>query len=254
MKELQLTVLSNQLIAKNIYEMQFALPNDLCIKSGQFLSITTGSKQHLLRRPFAIASIEKDVFSICYQLKGSGTQSLQEVKVGETLNAVLPLGNYFLVDNGYKKVAVIGGGVGIFPLLAFAKEYEKNLQIHSYIGFRSADYRCKVDDFQACTKTTFTTDDGSFGVKGNVIEAFLKDFEKENFDAVYACGPTSMLRALKESFKANSIKIPCFVSLEERMGCGIGACLVCVCKGENADTNFRVCKDGPVFKMDKVVL
>ena len=255
MQELQLKVLSNVEIAKNLFEMQFILPVDIQLKSGQFIHIATGSKQHLLRRPIAIADIDDDSFSICYQVKGSGTQSLMTVKAGEELQAVLPLGNYFAVESSYKKVAVLGGGVGLFPLLAFAKEHAKALEIYSYMGFRNIATVCKVQEFERYAKVAkFATDDGSFSEKGNVVDLFVKDMESQQFDAIYACGPLPMLRALKQVYTDKQLKIPCFVSLEERMGCGIGACLVCVCQSANKDKNFRVCKDGPIFKIDEVIL
>lgn len=255
MKEIKLKVLSNKAIASNVYEMEFAVPENIILKSGQFINLSTGNRQHLLRRPFAIAAFTKDSFSICYQIKGSGTESLKHIQKGSQLSALLPLGNYFLVKENFYKIAVVGGGIGIFPLLALLKEYKKTKEIHSYIGFRSASYVCKVDDFQQDSKKAiFVTDDGSFAKKGNVVDAFISDIEKEKFDVVYACGPIAMLVALKEKFKQNNYNIPCFISLEERMGCGIGACLVCVCKNEAQNKNFRVCKDGPIFELHEVNL
>ena len=255
MKELQLKVISNRGIAKNIYEMEFELPQGLLLKSGQFINISTGSSQHLLRRPIAIAGFSQDKFSICYQIKGSGTQSLQRVQAGEKLSSVLPLGNFFKVEKNFKRVAILGGGVGIFPLVALLKEYHKSLEFYSYIGFRNAAYVCKEKEFQALSKKViFTTDDGSFAKQGNIVDAFVSDLLEQKFDAIYACGPLPMLRALKDKVKECNINLPCYVSLEERMGCGIGACLVCVCKKANVDKNVRVCKDGPIFEIHEVEL
>lgn len=255
MKELQLKVVSNQQIANEIYEMQFERPKNLTFKSGQFINLSTKNSQHLLRRPFAIADFNDKNFSICYQIKGSGTQSLTKIEAGENISALLPLGNFFEVKKEYKKIAIVGGGVGVFPLLACLREYGKTNQIHSYIGFRAKPYICKVEEFkELSTKAQFVTDDGSFVAKGNVVDIFMKDCQKEKFDAIFACGPTPMLKALKEQYIKAGLNMPCFVSLEERMGCGVGACLVCVCKSANADKNFRVCKDGPIFEITEVNL
>lgn len=121
------------------------------------------------------------------------------------------------------------------------------------MGFRSKSCACLLNEFEKSKTLTVTTDDGSAGVKGNAVEAFLADFGNKKPDAIIACGPPVMLSVLKKKLAENNISIPCYVSLEERMGCGIGACLVCVCKTSNGG-NARVCKDGPVFDINKIEL
>ena len=139
---------------------------------------------------------------------------------------------------------------GVFPLIAALRE-NHDKDFYSYIGFRNETAVCLLDEFKACKKLIVTTDDGSYGEKGNAVQAFLKDNPK--VDAIISCGPPVMLKALKRELAERGIKTPCFVSLEERMGCGIGACLVCVCKTADGG-NARVCKDGPVFNINKIEL
>jgi dihydroorotate dehydrogenase electron transfer subunit len=134
MKDLVATVVENGEIAKNIYMITLALPESAgIIHGGQFVNLSTGDGSHLLRRPLGVCKVEGDNISVCYQLKGSGTHKLAEAKTGDKLTVLLPLGNYFDVK-GYKDVVVIGGGVGIFPLIATIRENSQNVNFHSYIG------------------------------------------------------------------------------------------------------------------------
>jgi dihydroorotate dehydrogenase electron transfer subunit len=253
MKDLVATVVENGEIAKNIYMITLALPESAgTIHGGQFVNLSTGDGSHLLRRPLGVCKVEGDNISVCYQLKGSGTHKLAEAKKGDKLTVLLPLGNYFDVK-GYKDVVVIGGGVGIFPLIATIRENSQNVNFHSYIGFRNKDAVCLVDELEKSKSLVIVSDDGSYGKKGNAVSAYLNDIENVKADAIIACGPPIMLKVLKGELENRGIKTPCFVSLEERMGCGMGACLVCVCKKTNGE-NARVCKDGPVFNISEVVL
>ncbi|MDE7306018.1 MAG: dihydroorotate dehydrogenase electron transfer subunit, partial [Clostridia bacterium] len=162
------------------------------------------------------------------------------------------LGNGFNLD-GYKKIAVIGGGVGIFPLIATIRENLNDKEFYSFMGFRNKAAVCLLDELEKSKSLIVTTDDGSYGEKGNVVEAYLKRSDEIKADAIIACGPPVMLKVLKQQLEESGSKIPCFVSLEERMGCGVGACLVCVCKKSDGE-NARVCKDGPVFNINEVNL
>lgn len=253
MKELKAIIKENEPIAENIYKLTVELSEDAGkIGGGQFLNISTGDNSRLLKRPLGIVEHNGRLITVCYQVKGEGTQNLSHLKTGESLNVLLPLGNGFKLEK-YKNVAVIGGGVGIFPLIATIKEYEKDINFYSYIGFRNKSAVCLLDSFKTCKKLTVTSDDGSYGIKGNAVSAFLQDYKNIKADAIIACGPPVMLKALKNALSEHKITLPCFVSLEERMGCGIGACLVCVCKKSDGG-NARVCKDGPVFNINEVEL
>jgi dihydroorotate dehydrogenase electron transfer subunit len=253
MKDLIASVVKNTEIAKNIYMITLALPEGVgAIHGGQFVNLSTGDGAHLLRRPLGVCKVEGANISVCYQVKGGGTKKLSEAKEGDKLSVLLPLGNWFNLD-GYKNVVVIGGGVGIFPLIATIRENCQKVNFHSYIGFRNKDAVCLLDELEKGKTLKVTSDDGSFGEKGNAVSAYMNDIDSVKADAIIACGPPIMLKVLKGELEKRGINTPCFVSLEERMGCGMGACLVCVCKKTNGE-NARVCKDGPVFNISEVVL
>ena len=253
MKELTCTVKYNACIARGIYAMTVALPEEVAVRCGQFLNISTGNPANLLKRPFGIMRVNGKNVTFCYQVKGEGTRLLSEAKGGERLKVTLPLGNGFVIPEGAKRIAVVGGGVGIFPLLSVIEQIADR-EYYSYIGFRSAEYACLTAEFGAASKSlTVVTDDGSLGAKSNAVSAFLAEYGRVKPDLIIACGPPVMLKALKTQLNERGITTPCLVSLEERMGCGIGACLVCVCKKSDG-TNARVCKDGPVFDIDEVEL
>lgn len=253
MKDCLCTVKENKKIAENVYMTTVLLAEDCGeVHGGQFLNISTGDKSRLLRRPFGILKKDGKLVSFCYQVKGEGTAALSAAKCGDELKALLPLGNWFDLDES-KNIAVIGGGVGIFPLIAAVRENRVGKNFYAYIGFRNKDAACLTDEFGCCRTVEIVTDDGSLGKKGNAVSAFLGDEARPAVDTIIACGPPVMLRALKNALKERGISTPCFVSLEERMGCGLGACLVCVCKKSDGH-NARVCRDGPVFPIDEVEL
>lgn len=253
MKDISATVKSNIRIAENIYMMTLALPESAGqIRGGQFVNLATGDNSHLLRRPLGVMKVEGGDISVCYQLKGEGTRTLARAEAGQKLKVLLPLGNGFNLE-GKKNIAVIGGGVGIFPLIATIREHCADKNFYSYIGFRNKEAICLLDELEKSKSLTVVTDDGSYGAKGNAVEAYLKDADKLNTDLIIACGPPIMLKVLKQKLKECGNTVPCLVSLEERMGCGVGACLVCVCKKQDG-SNARVCKDGPVFDINEVQL
>ena len=251
MRDYQAKVVENKQIATGICSITFDLGEEATIRAGQFGDILVGGT-HLLRRPIAVCKVEGNLVTFCYQVKGEGTQKLQNVEAGTTLSVLLPLGNGFFIEEGEKKVALVGGGVGVFPLISVLREYKGSKEISAYIGYRNADAVCGVEEFEKADKFVAVTDDGSYGEKMNAVQAFEADLKAgDRPDVVLACGPTPMLRALKAVTEREGLT--CFVSLEERMGCGIGACLVCVCNLTNGK-NARVCKDGPVFNAKDVVL
>ena len=251
MKDYIATIVKNEQIAENIYAVTFALDEDFTVRAGQFGNISIGGT-HLLRRPIAICKVEDREVTFCYQIKGEGTQKLKTMGAGTQLNVLMPLGNGFYVEENEQKVALVGGGVGVFPLISVLREYGDKKEISAYIGYRNKGAVCGVEEFEKAHKFVGVTDDGSFGEKMNAVQAFAADLEKGNRpDVVLACGPTPMLRALIALVEKENL--PCYVSLEERMGCGIGACLVCVCDMTNGK-KARVCKDGPVFNSKSVIL
>ncbi len=251
MKDYIATIIRNEKVAENIYAVTFDIGEEAPIRAGQFGNISVGGT-HLLRRPIAICKTEGSLVTFCYQVKGEGTQKLKTMGAGTRLNVLMPLGNGFFVEEEERKIALVGGGVGVFPLISVLQQYHGDKIISAYIGYRNKHAVCGVEDFKKATRFVGVTDDGSYGEKMNAVQAFEADLEKGNRpDVVLACGPTPMLRALKAV--AERENLPCYVSLEERMGCGIGACLVCVCDLTNGQ-HARVCKDGPVFNAKDVVL
>ena len=251
MKDYIATIVKNERIAENIYAVTFDLGEEARVRAGQFGNIAVGGT-HLLRRPIAVCKTDGSEVTFCYQIKGEGTQMLKMMGAGTRLNVLMPLGNGFFVEENEKKVALVGGGVGTFPLISVLREYGDKKEISAYIGYRNKDAVCGVEEFEKATKFVAVTDDGSYGEKMNAVQAFEADLKAGNRpDVVLACGPTPMLRALKTLVEKENLS--CYVSLEERMGCGIGACVVCVCEKTNG-ARARVCKDGPVFNVNDVVL
>lgn len=221
-------------------------------KPGQFLHIQCGDETAMpLRRPISICDVEGDCLDFLYEMKGRGTHALAECKDG--LDILGPLGNGFTVDEAkYSRAAVIGGGIGAYPMLYLSRKLNKPAV---YVGFRNKSLVTLEEEFRAFAgKLTLCTDDGSYGIHGFALAQLEKDCETEQFDIIYACGPKPMLRAVKAF--AEKAGIPCQVSLEERMGCGIGACLTCSCETheEGAGKYKRVCRNGPVFWAEEVVL
>ena len=251
MKDYIATIVKNEQIAENIYAVTFDLGEEARVRAGQFGNIAVGGS-HLLRRPIAICKTDGTEVTFCYQIKGEGTQKLKTMGAGTRLNVLMPLGNGFFVEETEKKVALVGGGVGTFPLISVLGEYGDKKEISAYIGYRNKGAVCGVEEFEKAAKFVAVTDDGSYGAKMNAVQAFEADLKAGNRpDVVLACGPTPMLRALKTLVEKENLNA--YVSLEERMGCGIGACVVCVCEKTNG-AKARVCKDGPVFNVNDVII
>lgn len=217
---------------------------------GQFLHINCG-KDSLLRRPISICDIGETTVRFIFEVKGKGTAELSEKKIGESIDVLGPLGHGFM-NGEYKNPVVIGGGIGIFPLYNLTKKLENPTV---FLGFRSKDRVVLESEFKAIAEnTTIATDDGSYGYNGFAVELLKKHLSENKCDVIYSCGPMPMLRAVKQIAEEAGVK--CQVSLEQRMGCGIGACLVCSCetKLEGTEKYAKVCKDGPVFWSEEVVL
>ena len=250
MRETIATVLENKKIAEETYSLTFACDEPVKMRAGQFVMV--GINGFPLRRPIAVCKAEGERVTVCYRLKGEGTRRLASgYSRGEKLSVLLPLGNGFYVGEKEKRVALVGGGVGIFPLVSVIRAYAESKEIYSYMGFRNKAAICMQYEMQRGKELVIATDDGSVGYRGTSVQAFMENIDRVKPDVILSCGPAPMLRALKSAMSGRGI--PTYVSLEERMGCGIGACLVCVCDltdGKHA----RVCKDGPVFEIGEVIL
>lgn len=223
-------------------------------KPGNFIEIRINENlDPFLRRPISIYNLDKEngILEFIFQVKGKGTELLAKKEEGDLIDIIGPLGSGTFKFEGKKDIAIIGGGIGIFPLYELAKQAkESGINIHTYIGFRNKELVTLEKEFEAVsTNLTIATDDGSYKEKGFAINFLAEDLEKENFDCIYSCGPLPMLRAVKKL--AEEKGIPCQISLEERMGCGLGGCLGCAVKTaasskENPEY-VHVCKAGPVF-------
>lgn len=252
-------ILSNQEIAKDIYKMTIQAEFPEKIKAGQFVNIYLDDKSMLLPRPISICDVCDDVITIVYGVVGKGTRLLSTYKQQTELKISTPLGNGYFIDgkdlggvtesyNG-KKVVVVGGGIGVPPMLLLSKMLKaKGADVTAVIGFRSEPF-LEEELKEYCSNVFVATDDGNKGFKGNTVEMI-----KENGilgDEFFSCGPKIMLKALSEFCEEKNI--PCQVSLEERMGCGYGACVGCTCKVKVQTENGveikqkGVCKHGPVF-------
>ncbi len=246
-------VISQEEIAKDIYSLWIETAQIAReAKAGQFVSLYTADGGKLLPRPISICEIcrEESKLRLVYRVtgKGTGTELFSRLKEGDEISVMGPLGNGFPTDRR-EKAFLIGGGIGIPPMLELAKELDCEKQI--VVGYRD---ECFLREDLERYGTVYTaTEDGSAGVRGNVLDAVREN--GLNAEVIYACGPKPMLRAIKNY--AQEKDIPCYLSLEERMACGIGACLACVCNSAERDAhsnvkNKRVCKDGPVFLASEV--
>lgn len=241
-------LIKNEEIAEGIFDWTVKNSNlSSAAKAGQFVHIAVPGKT--LRRPISICDADNNTLRLVFQVKGEGTQIMSRQKVGTYVDIIAPLGNGFKIEKD-KRYCLIGGGIGVPPMLYTAKQTDNPLVI---TGFRSKDLVILQEDFiNAGAELVLTTDDGTAGVHG-----FVTDVLKEKInevDEICACGPISMLRAISQI--AKEFKKLCQVSLEERMGCGVGACLVCACKVRrtNGEEEYlHVCKNGPVFNAEEVV-
>ena len=218
------------------------------VRAGQFVNIKCG-RENLLRRPISICSVKGDELVLVFEVKGKGTRWLSERVPGRKLDIFGPLGNGFCLPSG--KVIVVGGGIGVPPML-FAAASAKGV-VTAVLGFRNADGIILKDEFRSiCDSIYIATEDGSFGTPGTVAGPLSELLVRREYDAVLACGSKAMLGAVA-SLCARYDK-PCQVSLEERMACGVGACVVCACAtvSDGVKHMSRVCKDGPVFNADEV--
>ncbi len=246
-------VTEKKAVAKGIFDFTISCKEVAEIaQCGQFVHVA--AEGFMLRRPISICDIDKEkgTIRIVFEVRGKGTEKISDIKKGDLIDMIAPLGKGFKILEKGKKAVCIGGGIGTPPMVAVAKEYGENATVIS--GFRSASAVILQEDFKAQgNNTILCTDDGTAGMKGFVTTALEECLDKEKPDIIYACGPSAMLKAVVDIAKKNGVY--CQVSLEERMGCGVGACLVCACKVVKDGEEFyaHVCKDGPVFSAEEVV-
>ena len=253
------TVVSQKQIGTGIYDLTIQTKEiAAAAKAGQFVSVYSNDASKLLPRPISLCGIDRKAgtLRLVYRVTGehTGTEEFSRLQAGDTMKIMGPLGKGFTVEKG-RKAFLIGGGIGVPPMLQLAKEMKdagENFQI--VMGYRDAG-TFLLDEFKEQGESFVATEDGSVGTKGNVLDAIRENHL--DADVLYACGPTPMLRALKAY--AEEQNMTCYVSMEERMACGIGACLACVCNSTEKDAhsnvkNKRICKEGPVFNAKEVEL
>ena len=281
-------VVDQNALGSGIYDLTLKTKNIAkAAKAGQFVSVYSNDRSKLLPRPISLCGIDRDedTIRLVYRVTGenTGTEEFSKLVMGDRIRILGPLGNGFTVESG-KKAFLIGGGIGVPPMLQLAKDInagvvqtsgavdtntqekgqteEKQINGHGkkicdmniIMGYRDEN-TFLLDEFKEQADSFVATEDGSVGTKGNVIDA-IKEKGLEA-DVIYACGPMPMLRALKAYAMEHDME--CYVSMEERMACGIGACLACVCKTKDKDAhsnvnNKRICKEGPVFNAKEVEL
>lgn len=260
-------VFSQRQLAEGIYDMWIKTDLAEAAKPGQFLMVYPHSAATLLPRPISICEVRRDEnrLRIVYRVAGKGTAEFASYREGEPISVMGTLGNGFPIEEAAgKRVFLMGGGIGIPPMLGLAQALAEStdaakesgqaapISVHAVLGYRDSALFLK-EEFERRVNVVVATEDGSVGTKGNIMDAVREN--ALTADVIYACGPMPMLRAVKQY--ASEAGIPAYISLEERMACGVGACLGCVCKTKQVDAhshvkNARVCTEGPVFLAEDV--
>ena len=251
----QASVISQENIATDIYSMWIKTDMADNAKAGQFIALYSKNGATLLPRPISICEIDKEnkALRIVYRVVGKGTDEFSKMTEGDTVKVLGPLGNGYTLKD--KTAILAAGGIGVPPIVELAKELKEecNCKINIVVGYRTELFL--LEELKKYGEVFISTEDGSTGTKGNIIDAINEN--NVDGDIIYACGPMPMLRAVKKLAIDKDIEAQ--ISLEERMACGIGACLGCVCKTKEKDehsnvNNARICTDGPVFEARDVEL
>ncbi len=243
MKQSIFKILTNELIAKDVYKMTLQGDCSDITKSGQFVNIKL--EGFYLRRPISVCEVEGDILTIIYKVVGKGTETMSKMDKGVELDILTGLGNGYTLDESGENPLLIGGGVGVPPMYELAKRLVNDgKKVSVIIGFNKAEEIFYESEFKALGCEVFVaTADGSVGTKGFVTDV-MKNLDSYTY--VYACGPEPMLKAVWSGAKTSGQ-----FSFEERMGCGFGACMGCSCKTKYG--NKRICKDGPILTKEEII-
>lgn len=237
MEYFQTIVKENSKVCEGIYALK--VEHNADVKAGQFYMLK--SKTAFLGRPISVCEVEGNLVTFLYAVVGQGTTEFKGLVEGNQIELIGPLGNGFDTDKNYGRVALVGGGIGVAPLLQLSKtlrEKNEDITMDFFGGFRDEVYL--VDEIAKYVgETKVSTVSGNAGHKGFVTEIL----NLEDYDTVLCCGPEVMMAKVVEICKEKNVQV--YVSMEKHMACGVGACLVCTCKTKTG--NKRTCKDGPVF-------
>ncbi len=244
-----LKVINNRTVNKDYYILEVECSHDISnILPGQFVELLVeDTRNAFLRRPISIYDVhpERNTMDLLIQIVGEGTRLLSKLKKGDYVDVMYPLGKSFSIIDSGKKALLVGGGVGVAPLLYLAKKLQKNnVEVHILLGGRGNDNIIETSNFKKYGKIYVSTEDASIGEKGFVTQHSI--MQESDFDMIYSCGPDPMMRAVAKIASQNNIN--CEVSLENMMACGIGACLCCVTPTTSG--HQCVCTDGPVFNTE----
>jgi dihydroorotate dehydrogenase electron transfer subunit len=258
MKQERMTITKQRTLAPRIYEMTLSgeLVQEMTTP-GQFLHIRVPDDAYLLRRPISINWIDQATQScrIIYRTEGEGTKRFANLQSGDQLDVLGPLGNGFRIDNLQKDetVFIVGGGIGVPPLYELSKQLvARGIRPIHFLGFASSEVMYYEDEFQELGDTRIATDDGTYGIQGNVGNLLLA--AEVQPAAVFACGSNGLLKTVEQLYRTHT---NVQLSLESRMACGIGACYACVCHKADDPTgtkSVKVCDEGPVFQAGEVVI
>ncbi len=257
-------VTENKRLADSVYSTVFRTEAAGICKAGQFVMVGTGSDSRLLKRPISISGADpvSGEIRLVYRTVGYGTTELSLSKEGDTFDILGPAGNGFPVEKAADRqhILLVAGGIGAPPLLYLVRELKKQGidrdRITAVLGYRGEKYGLFLkDEFENEANVVLSSDDGSVGVHGTVMDAIGEKVTEA--DMIFACGPLGMLKAVKGY--ALEKGIPAYISLEEKMACGVGACLGCVVKTAGVDShshvnNARICTEGPVFEASEVMI
>lgn len=249
------TVIANEEYGPGHWVIRLQVEHDIsAIRAGEFLNLQCDPEDTWsLLRPLSILGMDSDkrTLDVYYKHLGRLSRALSSVQAGEKLNVLYPLGGAFPVDHTHRRIALIGGGVGLAPLLFLARQLENSgMTIDAYFGGASAaDLVLRMLEPYQCNMI-LSTDDGSHGFHGNCVACYFEN--AQTYDAIYTCGPNPMMAALQRELPG---VVPCWASLEEYMACGVGACLGCTAhiEKDGRRSNDTVCTKGPVFDLSGVV-
>lgn len=257
-KPYQCKIKAKENIAEGVFRIIVERPEEMAdVSAGQFFNLQPGENNFpLLRRPISVSMVTDNTIEFIIIEKGTGTKLIHNQRlVGECLDILGPLGNGYELDSSMKKVLVVGGGIGIAPQRQLTKELRERQpeKLTVIMGFKDLPYG--LETYEALSdELIIATESGKVGHQGFITEPLKQALEEEKYDMVFACGPKAMLKSVNEVCKTADTRVQ--LLMEERMACGIGACLVCTCKVKDPEKvykNVRTCKEGPVFYGEEVL-